>query len=165
MLHFCKHTEVREICGTGLRLLPTQGRAWWEPLPILQHCVRMQWPRHTEHLEWLSELQACFEIPTCADLHQVTARSATPSRQALCSLLLPRDLPSLSREGQSGIAQSEFQSLGDQSSLQIVSALIESVVFWDFFLFVRMCKLVINCFLTLETGSHCVDLTGLGLSM
>jgi hypothetical protein len=43
----CKHPEVREICETGLRHSPTQGRGWWEPLPIDQHCGRVEWPSHT----------------------------------------------------------------------------------------------------------------------
>ena len=72
---------------------------------------------HPKQLEWLGELQGCFEIYISAAPHRVTALSETPLRHAVCSSLLPQDLPSLSLEGESGIAQSKFHSHGDKLSL------------------------------------------------
>ena len=122
-----------EFCGASLRLQPAQGRAWWVPLPLYQHCGRMEWPSQTPST--LSDLVSFKAALKFWFLH-IHPSSLPYLRQVLCSPLLPQGLPSPSLVLLKRVAESRWAE-----QFIMVLALMESVVLWDFILFLRICKL------------------------
>ena len=164
MLHFCKLGEVRQICGTGLSLPPTNGRAWWEPLPIHQHCGRVKWPSHTpstlsDLMSFKAALKFIFLQLLIGSLPCLRHPRDKHSSLHFCLRIFPLwawrvSLALLKASSTVKVTNSVYDGLslnGVCSALRLHPSRenLQTLSQTDFF--------------ALEKGSHCAVLTGLGL--